>query len=164
MNSEKRERRLAKLSKGEAEVQEVELAAPKKRSESVVVSVRVPAEVADTLAKWAEVEDKATGTLARELIENGLAREPGASIELMSTVLARLVSRFESTGHFATSVAHREVSDITMMTSGKVIHFIEPKATGKWSEDRSEAKSQTAYAFFESGSPRATRVKFGGTR
>ena len=112
MDSQERERRLALLRDGEEDGEEggeeVDLASPKPTG-SVVVSVRLPAQVADGLAKQAEKEDKPTGTLARELIEDGLARRPEASTELLASVFSRLASRMERAGVFArdTTTARR---------------------------------------------------------
>lgn len=114
MASQERDQRLALLRDGEEDVEEVGLAPPKPTG-SVVVSVRLPAQVADSLAKQAEREDKPTGTLARELIEDGLGRRPEASTELLASVFSRLAARMERAGVFTpdTTAGSRSVGDHT---------------------------------------------------
>ena len=97
MDAQERARRLALLEDGEEDLEEVDLAPPRPAG-SAVVSVRLPAQVADSLTQQAEREDKSTGTLARELIEDGLARRPEASTELLASVFSRLAARMERAG------------------------------------------------------------------
>lgn len=114
MDPQERERRQALLRDGEEDLEPVDLASPRPTG-SVVVSVRLPAQVADSLTQQAEREDKPTGTLARELIEDGLGRRPEASTELLASVFSRLAARMERAGVFTreTPSGQRSVADRT---------------------------------------------------
>ncbi len=61
----------------------------RRRRESSVLSVRLPSHVLDQLVRQARGQGKGPATLARELIEEGLARTEEASPAVLAQLLAR---------------------------------------------------------------------------
>ncbi len=61
----------------------------RRRAESSVLSVRLPRHVFDELVAEAQRQGKGPATLARELIEEGLAQRDGVSPALLARVLAQ---------------------------------------------------------------------------
>lgn len=94
LTDEERERRLALLAEDEDEGDVVEVAPPRPSS-SVVVSVRMPAEMADVLATRAQEEGKATGTYCRELLEQGLALSGKPTIHALASAMLRVAHERE---------------------------------------------------------------------
>jgi len=62
---------------------------------TTVLSVRMPREVIRALTIVAREQDKGPSTLARELIEKGLALESGAPSSLAFQVFGRILERME---------------------------------------------------------------------
>lgn len=62
------------------------------RAMTSILSVRMPREVFRTLSMVARRQGKGPATLARELIEEGLIREPEASRTLALSVVARVLA------------------------------------------------------------------------
>lgn len=90
-----REREEDEMTKEEAarlweEAQPVEV--ERRRTESSVLSVRLGRLVFRELVLRARREGKGPATLARELIEEGLARKEGASVSLVAELLVRRLS------------------------------------------------------------------------
>jgi predicted DNA-binding protein len=93
-----REREEEEMTKEEAlrlweEARPVEV--ERRRAESSVLSVRLSHHVFDELVEEARRQGKGPATLARELIEEGLARKEGTSPALILETLARLFRNLE---------------------------------------------------------------------